>query len=118
MRESPIWKGEFGVLVCIESLQTLFDGFTRCMYNLWDIAYPIPSSSTYGVIIIGLPVIWSPPFHIDAKEKLNLEYLYIYPTILKNIANFLKPDWISNYVRQCSEWAIFFMYFPKYQVTI
>ena len=36
LKESPIWKVEVLVLVSVESLQTLFDGLNRGMYNLCD----------------------------------------------------------------------------------
>ena len=55
---------------------------------------------------------------MEAKVKLNVEYIEIDPTLLQNTENLLKPDCIYNSVRQFSEWAIVFVYFPKYQVKI
>ena len=59
LRKSPIWKGEVGDLVCVESIQTLFDGLTICLYDLCDTASLIISLPHYGVKPTGLPVIGS-----------------------------------------------------------
>ena len=36
LKDPPIWKGGVGVLVCVESLKTLFDGLTRGLYNFCE----------------------------------------------------------------------------------
>ena len=92
IRESPIWKGEVRVLVCVESIQTLFDGLTRSMTNFCDTVSLITSYSTYGLKSIGLPVLGSFLVHTEAKENLNVEYLDIDPTLLQNPENLIKPD--------------------------
>ena len=118
LRESPIWKGEVGVLVYIESIQTLFDGLTKGMYNFCETISLINSSSSSGVKPIVFPVHGSSLVNIEAKEKFKVEYLDIDTTLLQNKAKFLKPDWISNYGRQFSEWAIVFMHIQKSHVKI
>ena len=55
---------------------------------------------------------------MEAKAKLNMEYLEIDPTILQNPENLLNTAWISNSGRQFYEWAIVFLYLPKYQLKI
>ena len=67
---------------------------------------------------IGLNVLRSPFVHMEEKVKLNMEYIEIDPTILKNTANLLIPDWISNSGRNFYEWAIVFVYIQKFQVKI
>ena len=42
---------------------------------------------------------------MEAKAKLNVEYIEMDPTVLQMSANFLKPAWI-------------FLYFPKSRVKI
>ena len=116
LRESHIWKVEVGIFVFVESLQNLFGGLTRGLSILCETASLITSPSTYGVKSIGLPILGSSLVHVEAKSKLNVESLEIYPTLLKNPANLLKPSWICNSGRQFSEWAIVFFYFPKSQV--
>ena len=118
LRESLIWKGEVGYLVWVEYLQTLFYGLTRGISNFCETASLITSSLSSGVKSIGWPVLWSSFVHMEAKEKLNVEYFDIEPTLLQNPANLLNPDWIFNSGRQFSEWAIVFLYFPRYQVKI
>ena len=70
--ESPTLKGEVGVLVLFEFLQTLFYGLNRGLSNLYETATLITSSSAYGVISIGFSVIGSSFVHMKAKEKLNV----------------------------------------------
>ena len=72
--DSPILKVEFGVLVCVESVQTIFDGLTIGLFNLCDTDSLITSSLTSGVKYIALPVLGSYLVYMDAKEKLNVEY--------------------------------------------
>ena len=55
---------------------------------------------------------------MNPKEKLNVQYIDIDPTLMQNIVNLLKPALIYNFGRQSSEWAIVFLYFPKSQVKI
>ena len=74
LRDSPILKVEFGVLVCVESVQTIFDGLTIGLFNLCDTDSLITSSLTSGVKYIALPVLGSYLVYMDAKEKLNVEY--------------------------------------------
>ena len=102
LRESEICKCEVGVWDCVESLQNLFYGLTRGLSNLCENASLITSSSTSVVKSIGFPVIWFSLVIMKAKSKLNVEYLDIDPTILKNTENLLKPSWISNSGRQFS----------------
>ena len=47
-----------------------------------------------------------------------MEYIEIDPTLLEIPTKFLTPACISNYGIQFSEWAIVFLYFPKYEVKI
>ena len=63
-RESPILKGWGVVLVCVESLLTLFHVLTQGLSNLYETAYLITSSSTSGVKSIGLPVFVSYLVHM------------------------------------------------------
>ena len=84
LRESPIWKGEVGVLVCVESLQTLIHGLTRGLSNLCETASLISLSSTSGVKSIVLPFLGFYLVNMEAKAKLDMESLDIDPTILKN----------------------------------
>ena len=93
-----------------------FNGFTRVMYNLYETASLITSSSDSGVRNIGFPVLVSSFLYMEAKERLNVWYLEIDPTILQNTENLLNTPWISNSRRQFSLWDIVFFYFPKYQV--
>ena len=79
-------------MVCVESIQTLFDGLTRSMTNFCDTVSLITSYSTYGLKSIGLPVLGSFLVHTEAKENLNVEYLDIDPTLLQNPENLIKPD--------------------------
>ena len=69
--ESPIWKGETGVLACVKSLLNLSDGLTRGLYNLCETAYLITSSSTSWEKSIGLPVVESSLVHTDARSKMS-----------------------------------------------
>ena len=96
LRESPIWKGEGGFLVCADSIQTLFYGLTKGQSNLCDTEYLITSSSTSKVKSIGLPALGSSLVHMDIKTKLNVEYLKIDPNLMKNTENLLNQSWISN----------------------
>ena len=57
------------------------------------------SSSTSMVKYIEFFVLGYSFVHMEAKAKLNAEYLEIDPNLLKNTANLLKPYWISNYGR-------------------
>ena len=77
LRESPICKGEVGVLVCVESLQALFYEVNIGLYNLCETASLITYYSSSGVKSFFLSVIVSFFVHIEAKEKLNVEYLEI-----------------------------------------
>ena len=103
MIESPIWKCEFVVLDCVDTLQTLFGGFNRVLYNLCDTTPQTSSSSTSVVKCIVLTVIVYSFVLMDVKEKFNIEYLDVDLANLKNLANFLNPDCISSSGRQCSE---------------
>ena len=82
LRESPIWKGEFGALFWVEYLQALFDELTRDVSNLCETDFLINSSSFSGVKSIGLPVLVSFFVHMEEKANLNVEYLKIDPTLL------------------------------------
>ena len=73
------------------------------MYNLCKTACLIDSSSTYGVKFIGLSVIGSYLVNMEVKEKLNVEYIEIDPTLLQNPENLLNLAWISNSRRQFYE---------------
>ena len=106
--ELPIWKGEVGDLVWVESLQTLFGGLIRGISNLCETYYLITSSSASGVKSIVFSSLGSSIVHMEAKENLNVEYLEIYSTLLQNPADFLNPKSVSNSGRQSSEWAIAF----------
>ena len=77
-----------------------------------------PVDLTLEVEYVGFPVLDSSLVHMQSKAKLNVEYLEIDPTLLQNPANLLDPDWISNYGRQFSEWAIVCLYSPKSQVKM
>ena len=46
---------------------------------------------------------------MDTKEKLNVEYPDIYPTLLKTLDIFLKPARIFNCGRKFSECANVFL---------
>ena len=50
---------------------------------------------------------------MESKSKLNVKYIDIDTTLLKNTENLLNPAWISNYGRQFPERAIVFFYLPK-----
>ena len=102
LRESPIRKDEVVVLVSVESIHTLFYGLTRGLYNLYETASLLNLSSTYAVKSFGLLVIGSLLVYMEAKSNLNVEYIEIYPTILKNSSNMPELAWISNYGRQFS----------------
>ena len=94
LRESRIFK--FGVVFVIsffiESLQTLLNGLTRSMYNLYETASIIASYSTSRVKSIVLTVLGYYLVHMEVEAKLNVEYLEIDPTILQNPENLLKSD--------------------------
>ena len=62
-----------------------FGVLTGGMSNLCDNASLITSYSTYGVKYIVLPVIGSSILNMEAKEKLDIKSLEIYPTLLKNL---------------------------------
>ena len=79
LRASPIWK--FGVLVFVEYHQILFDGLIRGLFNLCETEPKITSCLTNGVKSSGLHVLGSLIVHMEAKEKLNIEYLDIDPTL-------------------------------------
>ena len=68
--------------MCVDPLQTLFDGLTRGLSNFFDTASLITSSLTSGVKYIVLPVLGSSLVYMEAKEKLDAEYVEIYPTLL------------------------------------
>ena len=55
LRESPIFKGDVGVLFWFDSLQTLLDGLTRFMSYLWVTSPLMNSHSTSGVKYILIP---------------------------------------------------------------
>ena len=118
LKESPIWKGEVGVLVCVESLQTLFDELNRGLFNLFETTFLITSSSTYGVKCIWLHIIGSYLLHMEEKVKLNVEDLEIDPNIFQNLEKLLKPYCISNPGRQSFNWVVVCLYLPKSQVKI
>ena len=117
LRDSPIWKGEVGALVWVESLQ-LFNLLTRALSNFCETASLITSSSDYGVKPIGLTVLGSSFVHMKAKAKLDVEYFEIDSNLLQNTLNLLNPSWISNSRRKYFEWAIVLLYFPKFKVKI
>ena len=52
---------------------------------------------------IGLPILGSSFFHMEAKEKLNFECLKIDSDLLQNIAKLINPAWISIPERKFSE---------------
>ena len=94
----------------------MFDGWNRGLSDLCETASLIISYSASGVKSIGFPVLGSFFVYMEAKEKLNVEYLEIYPTLLQYPTNLLNPYFISNYGRQFAEGDIVFLYFPKCQV--
>ena len=96
LRETPIWKGFFGVLVCVKSLQTLFDELSRGISNLFYTSFLINSYSTSLVKPIGFTVLVYYLVLTEVKEKLNVQFLDIIPTLLKNIENLLNPSWVFN----------------------
>ena len=116
IRESPIWKGEVGDLVWFYSLQTLFDVMNTGLSNFCKAASLIASSSVFALKFIGFPVIGSSFVHMEAKAKLNMEYLGIDSNLLQNPANFIKLYCIYNSGRNYSEWFIVSLYLPKYRV--
>ena len=59
----------------------------------------ITSYSTSGIKSIGFPVLGYPLVNIDAKEKLDVEYIEIDLNLLQNPENFLTPAWVYNYGR-------------------
>ena len=81
LRESTIWKDEVEVLVFIESLQNLFDVLNRGLPNLCETPPLITSDSTSGLKPIGLTVLGSSIVKIEAKSKLNVEYIEIDPNL-------------------------------------
>ena len=81
-QESPIRKGEVGALGWVEFIQTLFDGLTRGLSKLYETTSIITLSSASGVKSIGFPVLGSSFVHMEAKVKLNVEYLDIDPNLL------------------------------------
>ena len=83
LRSLQTRKGEVVVLVCVESLQTLFDELTRDQSNFCETASLINSFSWSGVKYIGLPVLGSSLVHMEAKAKLNVEYIKIYLTLFQ-----------------------------------
>ena len=91
-----------GALVCVYSLKNLFNGLTRGMSNFCETESLITSSSTSGVKSTSLPILCPYIFHMDSKEKLNVKYLEIDPSLLQKPENFLKTDWIFNSGRQFS----------------
>ena len=84
---------------------------------MWD-CLPYNFTLSFWSKSIVFPVLVSSFVHMEAKAKLDVEYLEIYPTLLQNPENLIKPAWISNPGRQFSEWDIVFLYFPKSQVKI
>ena len=70
--EPPIWKGEIGVLVWVESLRTFFDEFTRGLSNFFETESLMTSSSASGVNSIDFNVLGSYLAHMDSKEKLDV----------------------------------------------
>ena len=96
----------------------MFYGLTIGISNFCETDSLITSYSASGVKPIGLTVLGSSIVHTEAKSRLNVKYLKMYPTHLQNPENLLKPAWISNYGRKFSEQTIVFLYFPKYQVKI
>ena len=57
--ETPIWKDEFGVLVCVEYFLTLFYGLARGVSNLCETYSLITLYSIYELKYIGLIVVGS-----------------------------------------------------------
>ena len=89
--ESTIQKGEYGVLVCVESFQSLFDGMTRGLSKFCEIVSLINLSSTSGLNPLDFLFLFPPFVHMKENSKLNVEYLEIYTTLLKNTANLINP---------------------------
>ena len=76
-------KGEVRALILVQYLQNLSGVLTRGQSNLCDNAPLITSFSVSGVKHTGLPVIVSSFVNMEAKSKLNMEYLVIDPTLLQ-----------------------------------
>ena len=74
-------ESEFEFVLIISNF---LNGLTRGLFNLCENSSLITASSTSGVKYIGLPVIGSSIFHIEANAKLNVEYIEIYSTIFQH----------------------------------
>ena len=69
MRELPFWKCEVGVLDCVQSFQTVLDGLTSIVSNLYETDYLMNSFYTYGVNYTGLTILGYSFYAMELKTK-------------------------------------------------
>ena len=69
MGESPIWKCEVGILDCVEAFQTLIDGLTCIIYNIFESDHLTTSFYNSEVNSIGLTILGSSFYVIIMKEN-------------------------------------------------